>query len=84
MLPELVVAWLAPAARVAAERCMVTDRTGTPLNVRRFHGKVIGAPRNGEIVILRTSADRNGRPWAYVAYETKGEGWVYREFLSCY
>lgn len=61
---ELVVAWLALAAPVAAaERFMVTDSPGTPLNVRRFDGKVIGALHNGEIVkILRTSADRSGRP----------------------
>jgi hypothetical protein len=79
-----VVAWLALAAPVAAgERCMVADPTGTPLNVRRFDGKVIGALHNGEIVkILRTSAVRNGKPWAYIAYETNGEGWVYPEFIS--
>ena len=42
---------------------MVTDPTGTPLNVRRFGGKVLGALHNGEIVkILRTGADRNGNP----------------------
>jgi hypothetical protein len=29
-------------------------------------------------------ADRQGKPWAYVAYETNGEGWVYREFIRCY
>jgi hypothetical protein len=74
---------LAPAS--ASQRCMVTDPTGTRLNVRRFDGKVIGALRNGEIVrVLRTGADRHGKPWAYVAYETNGEGWVYREFISCY
>ena len=63
MLPELVVAWLALAAPVAAaERCMVTDPTGTALNVRRFDGKVIGALHDGEIVkILRTSANRNSK-----------------------
>ena len=69
----------------ASQRCMVADPTGTPLNVRRFNGKVIGALHNGEIVkVLRTGADRQGKPWAYVAYETNGEGWVYREFISCY
>jgi hypothetical protein len=69
----------------AGERCMVTDPTGTPLNVRRYDGKIIGNLRNGEIVkILRTGQDRNDKPWAYVAYETNGEGWVYREFISCY
>jgi hypothetical protein len=53
--------------------------------VRRFGGQVIGALHNGEIVkILRMGADRKGKPWAYVAYGTNGEGWVYREFISCY
>ena len=32
---------------------MVTDPTGTPLNVRRFDGKVIGALHNGEIFWIR-------------------------------
>ena len=53
--------------------------------MRRFDGKVIGALHNGEIVkILRTGADRRGKPWAYVTYETNGEGSVYREFINCY
>ena len=68
-----------------AQRCMVTDPTGTPLNVRRFDGKIIGALHNGEIVrVQRTGADPKGKPWAYVAYQTNGEGWVYREFISWY
>ncbi len=69
----------------AAQRCKVTDSTGTPLNIRRFDGQIIGALHNGEIVkILRTGADPQGKPWAYVAYQTNGEGWVYREFITCY
>jgi hypothetical protein len=60
-----------------------SDRT--PLNVRRFDGKIMGALHNGEIVkLLRTGADPHGKPWAYVAYQTNGEGWVYRECISCY
>jgi hypothetical protein len=79
----LLVCPLDPAS--ASQRCMVTDPTGTLLNVRRFDGKILGALHNGEIVkVLRTGADPRGRPWAYVAYETNGEGWVYREFISCY
>jgi hypothetical protein len=69
----------------SSQRCMVTDPTGTPLNVRRFDGKIMGALHNGEIVkLLRTGADPHGKPWAYVAYQTNGEGWVYRECISCY
>jgi hypothetical protein len=50
---------------------------------RRYHGKIIGALHDGEIIrILRVGADRNRKPWAYVACETNGEGWVYREFIS--
>jgi hypothetical protein len=67
----------------SSQRCMVTDPTGTPLNVRRFDGKIMGALHNGEIVkLLRTDADPHGKPWAYVAYQTNGEGWVYREFIQ--
>lgn len=86
LLTGLFIAGLALSGPVlAAERCMVSDPTGTPLNVRRFDGRVIGALHNGESVkILRAGADRKGKPWAYVAYETNGEGWVYREFISCY
>jgi len=70
---------------LASDRCKVTDPTGTPLNVRRADGKVIGALRNGSIVhVLRSGADDRGRPWSYVAYGTNGEGWVYREFISCW
>jgi hypothetical protein len=78
MLPELVVAWLALAAPVsAAERCMVTDPTGTLLNVCRFDGKVIGALHNGAIVkILRTSADRTGKPGPMSARPTEKVGFI--------
>ena len=59
----LLVSSLDPA--LASQRCMVTDPTGTPLNVRRFDGRVIGALHNGEIVkVLRTGADSKGKPWA--------------------
>ena len=60
-----VLSMVAIDAAPASPRCVVTDPAGTPLNVRRFDGKVIGALHNGEIVkILRTGADRRGKPWA--------------------
>ena len=72
------------APALAGQRCVVTDPTGTPLNVRRGDGAIIGALRNGEVVeILKRGYDPKGKPWAYVAYETNGEGWVYREFITC-
>ncbi len=84
-LVSAILFMMASGPASSSQRCMVTDPTGTPLNVRRFDGKIIGVLHNGEIVrVLRTGADRRGKPWAYVAYETNGEGWVYREFISCY
>jgi hypothetical protein len=69
---------------LGAERCMVADPTGSPMNVRRFDGKVSGVLHDGEIIrILSTGADKSGKPGACVAYETNGEGWVHREFISC-
>jgi hypothetical protein len=85
LLAGLLLALASAAPAAASDRCMVTDPTGTPLNVRRYDGKIIGNLRNGEIVkVLKTGADAKGKPWAYVAYQTNGEGWVYREFISCY
>ncbi len=73
------------APALGGQRCMVTDPTGTPLNVRQADGTIIDTLTNGEWVeILRTGADRHGKPWAYVvAEEGEGKGWVYREFISC-
>jgi hypothetical protein len=71
-----------------AEKCKVTDPTGTPLNVRATpNGKIIGTLANGIFVsILEYAADANGKPWVRVAYpETrKPIGWVFREFVSCF
>ena len=73
-----------------ADRCKVTDPTGTPLNVRaRPGGPIINRLRNGRMVeILETARDRRGRPWAYVGGYYRGNwrewGWVFREFISCY
>lgn len=76
---------LSAAPAQASSRCKVTDPTGTPLNVRRLDGSVQGTLRNGQIVhILRSGHDNRGRPWVYVDYGHAGEGWVYREFISCY
>lgn len=75
---------LAASPAFASARCKVTDPTGTPLNVRTTDGDVIDTLSNGRTVhIMRYGHDRRGKPWAYVDYGS-GEGWVYREFISCY
>ncbi len=70
---------IAPAPGQA--KCVVTDPTGTPLNIRATpNGKIIGTLRNGaSVAILDTAYDSRGRPWAYI-----GTGWVFREFVTCY
>jgi hypothetical protein len=72
----------------AAERCKVTDPTGTPLNVRESpNGKIIATLPNGTFVtIVESKNAANGKPWVKVRhYETKKPiGWIFREFVSCF
>lgn len=79
----LITALAAPAA-FAAERCRVTDPTGTPLNVRDVHMNIIGRVGNGRIVlIMRTGEDAHGNPWSFIETPDGDPiGWVYREFIS--
>jgi hypothetical protein len=76
-----------PVAK-AQQRCVVTDPTGTPLNIRsRPNGAVIGRMGNGvQVAILAYTADDRGRPWALVRLRGGDiiEGWVFREFVTCY
>ena len=72
---------------LAQQRCMVTDPTGTPLNVRvEPNGPIIGALHNGVIVRqLQTVTDSRGHFWSLIEPEASGKtGWVFREFVSCY
>ena len=73
--------FLLTAPAVAQAVCIVTDPTGTPLNIRTApNGEIIGTLRNGAAVTIQSTAyDRSGRLWANI-----GTGWVYREFISCY
>jgi uncharacterized protein YraI len=65
----------------ASAACIVTDPTGTPLNIRAApNGEIIGTLRNGvSVTISGTVYDSRGRLWANI-----GIGWVFREFISCY
>jgi hypothetical protein len=69
-------------------RCMVSDPTGTSLNVRATpQGSITGTIGNGAFVrIADTGDDSKGQPWAYIVGWEGGEqiGWVFREFVSCY
>jgi len=73
-----------------AQKCKVTDPTGTPLNVRSSpNGRITGKARNGMIVYIeRDATDANGKAWVRIATYQRNRyvvlGWVYREFISCY
>jgi len=68
--------------------CMVSDPTGTPLNIRATpNGRKVGIFYNGDrVVIYDTARDGKGRPWALVgpASGSVAYGWVFREFISCW
>jgi hypothetical protein len=71
---------------LAQRQCMVTDPTGTPLNVREFpNGPILGALYNGSMVQrFESQRDDRGRLWSYVVPEGGGKaGWIFREFVSC-
>lgn len=73
-----------------AQRCKVTDPTGTPLNVRASpNGRITGKIRNGTVVYIENTAyDNRGKEWARIGtYRGRNYvvlGWVFREFISCY
>jgi hypothetical protein len=71
----------------AQSRCMVTDPTGTPLNVRSRPngGSIVGALHNGTSVrVMDREIDERGRTWSYVVPAQGKAGWIYRHFISCY
>jgi uncharacterized protein YgiM (DUF1202 family) len=86
----LVVLAFAGATAANAQRCKITDPTGTPLNVRASpNGRIVGKVRNGTVVYIEANAsDRNGKAWARIGtYRGRRYvilGWVFREFISCY
>lgn len=75
---------------LAVERCMVTDPTGTPLNIRSEPGgAIIGVYDNGTIIrATETRLDAKGRSWSKVGKLENGTvntvGWVFTKFISCF
>ena len=58
----------AAVAAYAQTSCLVSDPTGTPLNIREApNGRVIAALRNGQTITATDySTDNRGKRWAYV------------------
>ena len=73
-----------------AQRCKITDPTGTPLNVRASpNGRILRKIANGTIVYIEdTTTDSKGHAWAQISIPVRNGrrtlGWVFREFISCY
>lgn len=94
-LRRLVFVWLvlmfSPIHGQATDlnKCIVSDPTGTPLNVRSFpQGEIINRLKNGrEVYIQSEDSDSNGKNWASVSGYYKGNwrdwGWVFRPYLNC-
>lgn len=93
--PHLFTAalWLlaSPAAAQMSDRvCVVSDPTGTLLNVREApNGRVVGTIANGVWVSVRTRTTERGKAWAYIHDSdmagTIGPplGWVFDAYLKC-
>jgi hypothetical protein len=85
----LVMTAAAAQAAQAAERCLVTDPAGTPLNVRETPGgRVRATLDNGMVVeIAETGTDAKGRRWGRIsggrAVGAIG-GWVLYANISCF
>lgn len=70
--------------------CVVSDPTGTLLNVREEpNGRIVGTIANGVWVLVRTRTRVSGKGWAYIhdsdKFGTVGDplGWVFDAYLKC-
>jgi len=89
-LSATVLALLIAAPALAEDKCIVTDPSGTPLNVRTAPGgKILTSLSNGVTVVLGdTQKDAKGREWAQIIAITadpkaKG-GWIAKDLVSCF
>ena len=87
-ITSLALALSTPSGSAWAQRaCVVTDPTGTPLNVRSGpNGPILGALHNGAIVrVAETAVDLRDSAWFFFVPDEAGKaGWAFREFVSCY
>ena len=89
-LVATVLALLVAGPARAEDKCIVTDPSGTPLNVRSAPGgKILTTLSNGVTVVIdETQKDAKGREWARIVSITadpkaKG-GWIAKDLVSCF
>jgi len=66
--------------------CIVTDPTGTPLNVRATpNDPVIRAklPNGGRVTPYKIGYDEKNRYWVLVGDSKRPWGWVFGNYVSC-
>jgi hypothetical protein len=68
-----------------SESCIVTDPTGTPLNVRSSpNGPIMRTLSNGFRIKILRIALANGKTWVYVSDKAgQNIGWVFRPYVTC-
>ena len=85
------VAVLIAGPALADDKCIVTDPSGTPLNVRSAPGgkTILTSLPNGVTVLISDyGKDAKGNDWAHIASlngdpKAKG-GWVRKDLVSCF
>lgn len=64
--------------------CVVSDPTGTPLNVRMEpNGRIVMTLTNGNKVRRVGERRHQGKDWALVASGEGTLGWVFSDYLDC-
>ena len=89
-LAPLILA-LGCSGSVYGQYCLVSDPTGTPLNVRSGpNGRIKQSLKNDTMVLIeKTALDKANRPWVEVTSVSENGptarslGWVIREHLFC-
>jgi Bacterial SH3 domain len=84
LVASFVLAVLSSPSIAGDGPCMVTDPTGTPLNVRsRPNGQILGALHNDTQVVIMSSAVVGGKRWVRILPEAGKQGWVFGDYVSC-
>lgn len=87
--------WMLLLGIPAYGQCLVSDPTGTPLNVRQIpNGRIVTSLKRGTAVAKahldispvfpdKTATDSKGNVWQYIHSGSSIEGWVLADFLFC-
>jgi uncharacterized protein YraI len=84
LVASLMLAALSSPSFAGDGPCIVTDPTGTPLNVRSTpNGRIVGALHNDMQVGIVAYALVDGKRWVRVIPGIGKTGWVFADYVSC-